>query len=281
MIIMPDADLEKAADALMGAGYGSAGERCMAVSVAVPVGEATARPASIARSSKPRVEKPEGRALRRIKAAEMGPVVTQGGASDRVAGLLVDLRRRGGRDSSLVDGRGFRLQGYEDGFYRRRLAVRPRDGRDATSTRRRSSGRCCRWCAPRTYEDALSLPMDNHEYGNGVGDLHPRRRRGARLRGKRVDVGMVGVNVPVPGAAGLPQLRRLEALGAFGDSEPARPGFGIKLLDTKTKTVTARAGRAGIKDGAEFSDADDEVGSYLSLRGRGRRAAPGEGAFPG
>ena len=121
MIVMPDADIDKAADALMGAGYGSAGERCMAISVAVPIGEETAN--RLVESLAPRV-----RALKIGPAtdpeAEMGPLVTKQ-HMDKVLGYI-DAGVKEGAEL-VVDGRGFKLQGYEGGYYRRRHAVRPRD----------------------------------------------------------------------------------------------------------------------------------------------------------
>ena len=111
LVVMPDADLDQAADALMGAGYGSAGERCMAVSVAVPVGEKTAD-ALIARL-KPRVQ-----ALKigpsTDAAAEMGPLVTEV-HRDKVASYI-DAGVAEGAEL-VVDGRGLKLQGYEKGFW--------------------------------------------------------------------------------------------------------------------------------------------------------------------
>ena len=111
MIVMPDADIDKAADALMGAGYGSAGERCMAISVAVPIGEETAN--RLVESLAPRV-----RALKIGPAtdpeAEMGPLVTKQ-HMEKVLGYI-DAGVKEGADL-VVDGRGFKLQGYEGGYY--------------------------------------------------------------------------------------------------------------------------------------------------------------------
>ncbi|MEQ8826601.1 MAG: CoA-acylating methylmalonate-semialdehyde dehydrogenase, partial [Parvibaculum sp.] len=111
MVIMPDADMDQAADALMGAGYGSAGERCMAISVAVPVGEKTAD--ALVAKLKPRVE-----ALKigpsTDEAAEMGPVVTKQ-AQEKVLGYIDQGVKEGAE--LVVDGRGFSLQGYENGYF--------------------------------------------------------------------------------------------------------------------------------------------------------------------
>src|SRR6185437_9664167 len=111
LVIMPDADLDQAADALMGAGYGSAGERCMAVSVAVPIGEKTAD--ALVAKLKPRVQ-----ALKigpsTDASAEMGPLVTEA-HRDKVAGYIATGAREGAE--LVVDGRGLKLQGYEKGFW--------------------------------------------------------------------------------------------------------------------------------------------------------------------
>ncbi len=135
MVILPDADMDKAADALMGAGYGSAGERCMAVSVAVPVGEGTAD--RIVAALKPRIERLKvGPAT--DPASEMGPVITRQ-SQERILSLIESGLAQGA--DLVVDGRGLSLQGYENGFF-----VGPtlfdRVTRTWTSIARKSSGRC-------------------------------------------------------------------------------------------------------------------------------------------
>src|SRR5690606_4455586 len=111
MIVMPDADMDKAADALMGAGYGSAGERCMAISVAVPVGDKTAD--RLIEALKPRIEKLKvGPATDR--ASEMGPVVTRS-SQDRIKSLISSGVEQGA--DLVIDGRDFSLQGYENGYF--------------------------------------------------------------------------------------------------------------------------------------------------------------------
>ena len=111
MVVMPDADMEQAADALVSAGYGSAGERCMAISVAVPIGDRTAD--ALVERLLPRIQKLKvGPAS--DKDAEMGPLVT-GQHRDKVVGYI-EAGVRDGADL-LVDGRGISLQGYENGFF--------------------------------------------------------------------------------------------------------------------------------------------------------------------
>jgi malonate-semialdehyde dehydrogenase (acetylating)/methylmalonate-semialdehyde dehydrogenase len=140
MIIMPDADLDQAADALMGAGYGSAGERCMAISVAVPVGKDTAD--ALVAKLKPRVESLKiGPAT--DKDAEMGPVVTKM-HRDKIVGYIDKGEEQGAK--LVVDGRGFKLQGYENGYYVGALCS-TMSSRIWTSTRTRFSGRSSPSCA--------------------------------------------------------------------------------------------------------------------------------------
>lgn len=151
MIVMPDADLDQAVDALIGAGYGSAGERCMAISVAIPVGEDTAD-ALVARLKERicslrigRSDDPE---------ADFGPLVGRD-AVDRVR-RYVDLGVEEGAEL-VVDGRDFVLPGHENGFFTGASLfdrVTPR----CASTRRRSSGRSCPWSAPRTTRRPCGCP---------------------------------------------------------------------------------------------------------------------------
>ena len=111
MLVMPDADMDKAVDALIGACYGSAGERCMAISVAVPVGDATAE--ALVEKLIPRVEALKV-GLSSDREADYGPLVTRQ-ALDRVKGYIDTGVKEGA--TLKVDGRGFRMQGYENGFF--------------------------------------------------------------------------------------------------------------------------------------------------------------------
>src|SRR6478736_3526612 len=160
MIIMPDADLDQATDALIGAGYGSAGERCMAISVAVPVGEKTAE-ALLARLV-PRVEELKV-GLSSDREADYGPLVTKD-ALARVRNY-VDLGLEEGAELA-VDGRGFRMQGYENGFFMGGCLfdrVEPR----MRIYQEEIFGPVLSVVRARNYQDAFDLPM-KHSYGNGV-----------------------------------------------------------------------------------------------------------------
>jgi len=239
MIIMPDADMEKAADALMGAGYGSAGERCMAVSVAVPVGDETAD--KIIAALKPRLDKLKvGPAT--DPASEMGPVITQA-SKDRIAALVESGIAQGA--TLAVDGRGFTLQGYENGYF-----VGPSLFDNVTAEmdiyKEEIFGPVLSVVRSKTYEDALKLTMDN-PYGNGTA-IFTRDGDAARDFAARVNVGMVGINVPVPVPLAYHSFGGWKA-SAFGDLN--QHGTDAIKFWTQTKTVTARW-PSGIKDGAEF-----------------------------
>lgn len=239
MVILPDADMDKAADALMGAGYGSAGERCMAVSVAVPVGQGTAD--RIVAALKPRIERLKvGPAT--DPASEMGPVITRD-SQQRIL-KLIDSGLAQGADL-VVDGRGLRLQGYENGFF-----VGPtlfdRVTPDMDIYREEVFGPVLSVVRASSYEEALTLVRDN-PYGNGTA-IFTRDGDAARDFAARVNIGMVGINVPVPVPLAYHSFGGWKA-SAFGDLN--QHGTDSIRFWTRTKTVTARW-PSGIKDGAEF-----------------------------
>lgn len=239
-IIMPDADMNMAVDALIGAGYGSAGERCMAVSVAVPVGEDTAE--RLIAALKPRVE-----ALKvgpyTAEDVDFGPVVTAA-ARDKISGLVDRGIEEGAK--LVVDGRGFRMQGYEKGFYMGAcLFDHVKPSMDIYKTE--IFGPILSVVRSKTYEDALNLAND-HEYGNGTA-IFTRDGDAARDFAARVQVGMVGVNVPIPTPLAYYSFGGWKR-SVFGDLNQHGPDS-IKFW-TRTKTVTARW-PSGIKSGAEFS----------------------------
>jgi malonate-semialdehyde dehydrogenase (acetylating)/methylmalonate-semialdehyde dehydrogenase len=240
MIIMPDADLDQAADALIGAGYGSAGERCMAVSVAVPVGRATAD--ALMERLVPRVESLKvGPST--DPSADFGPLVTKAHL-DKVRSY-VDLGVQEGA-KLVVDGRNFKMQGYENGFYMGGCLfddVRP----DMRIYKEEIFGPVLSVVRAKDYNEALRLPSE-HEYGNGVA-IYTRDGDAARDFASKVNVGMVGVNVPIPVPLAYYTFGGWKASG-FGDLNQHGPDA-VRFY-TKTKTVTSRW-PSGIKDGAEFS----------------------------
>ena len=188
LVVMPDADLGQAVDALIGAAYGSAGERCMAISVAVAVGEVADR---LVEALVPRVK-----ALKVTNGmqadAEMGPVVTAVHKA-KIEGYIDAGVKAGAR--LLVDGRGLRVAGHENGFF---LGGSLFDGvtPDMSIYREEIFGPVL--CVVRVPTFAAAVELINaHEYGNGV-SLFTSDGQTAREFSRRIEVGMVGVNVPIP-----------------------------------------------------------------------------------
>jgi malonate-semialdehyde dehydrogenase (acetylating) / methylmalonate-semialdehyde dehydrogenase len=239
LVVMPDADLDQAVDALIGSGYGSAGERCMAVSVAVPVGRKTAD--LLMQKLIPRVENlkigPSTDAQ-----ADYGPMVTRAHL-DKVK-QYVELGIREGA-KLVVDGRGFRLQGYESGNFMGGCLFD-----DVTPNmriyREEIFGPVLCVVRANDYEEALQLPS-GHDYGNGVA-IFTRDGDTARDFTERVNVGMVGVNFAIPVPLSYYTFGGWKRSG-FGDLNQHGPDA-IRFY-TKTKTVTSRW-PSGIKEGAEF-----------------------------
>ena len=240
MIILPDADMEQAADALMGAGFGSAGERCMAISVAVPVGDKTAD-ALIARL-KPRVEALKiGPAT--DKDAQMGPIVSKQ-QRDKIVGYIDSGVEQGAK--LVVDGRGFKLQGYENGFFVGGTLfdnVKP----DMKIYKEEIFGPVLSVVRAQSYGDAVDL-IHNTEYANGTA-IFTRDGDAARDFADKIEVGMVGINVPIPVPVAYHSFGGWKR-SIFGDHAIYGPE-GVHFY-TRLKTVTTRW-PAGIKSGAEFS----------------------------
>ena len=239
MIIMPDADMDQAVDALIGAGYGSAGERCMAISVAVPVGEATAD--ALVEKLIPRVESLKiGPSTDRE--ADYGPIVTQQ-ALERVKGY-VDLGVEEGA-TLAVDGRDFSMQGYENGYFMGGCLF-DNVTKDRRIYKEEIFGPVLSVVRAKTYEEALDLPM-SHEYGNGVA-IYTRDGDSAREFADRINIGMVGINVPIPVPLAYHTFGGWKR-SAFGDLNQHGPDS-VRFY-TRTKTVTSRW-PSGMKEGAEF-----------------------------
>jgi malonate-semialdehyde dehydrogenase (acetylating) / methylmalonate-semialdehyde dehydrogenase len=239
MIVMPDADMDQTVDALMGAGFGSAGERCMAISVAVPVGEKTGDLLVEALAPKIRMLKvgpatdPE---------SEMGPVITAE-AKRRIEGLIGQGVNEGA--DLVVDGRGLELQGYERGFFLGG-SLFDRVTRDMTIYREEIFGPVL--CVARTggYEEAAQL-VNSNEYGNGTA-IFTRDGDTARAFASSIEVGMVGINVPIPVPVAYHSFGGWKR-SLFGDHSIYGPE-GVRFY-TRLKTVTARW-PTGIRGGAEF-----------------------------
>ena len=241
MIIMPDADMDQAADALVGAGYGAAGERCMAISVAVPVGDETAD--RLIEKLIPRIEKLKVGPYTSGNDVDYGPVVTAD-AKKNIERLVQTGIDQGAQ--LLVDGRNFSLQGYEDGFF-----VGPHLFDHATKDMdiytQEIFGPVLTQVRAKTYEEAIGLAMD-HEYGNGTA-IFTRDGDTARDFANRINIGMVGINVPIPVPLAYDTFGGWKK-SVFGDLNQHGPDA-FKFY-TRTKTVTARW-PSGIKEGEEFS----------------------------
>ena len=238
MVIMPDADLDQAADALMGAGYGSAGERCMAISVAVTVGDAGDK----------LVEKlaPQVRALKigpgMDDEVEMGPLVTRE-HREKVLGYVNKGVEEGAE--LVVDGRDFSMQGYEKGHFMGGCLfdhVKP----DMTIYKEEIFGPVLSVVRADNFEQALKL-VNDHEYGNGTA-IFTRDGDAAREYTRRCNIGMVGVNVPIPVPMAFHSFGGWKR-SLFGDHHMHGPE-GVRFY-TRQKAVTSRW-PTGIRSGAEF-----------------------------
>ncbi len=227
-IVMPDADLDQVVNDLSGAAFGSAGERCMALPVVVPVGEDTAN--RLRAKLIPAIE-----ALRvgvsTDPDAHYGPVVTQA-HKEKVEGWIQKCADEGAE--LAIDGRGFTLQGHEQGFFVGPTLfdhVTP----DMESYKEEIFGPVLQIVRAPDFEAALDLPS-KHQYGNGVA-IFTRNGHAAREFAARVNVGMVGINVPIPVPVAYHTFGGWKR-SAFGDTN--QHGMeGVKFW-TKVKTVTAR-----------------------------------------
>ena len=241
MIIMPDADIEKAADALVGAGFGAAGERCMAISVAVPVGKETAD--KLVEHLVPKIESLKVAPYTGGDDVDFGPVITAQ-AKDRIEGLITSGVDQGAK--LLTDGRGLSIQGYEDGYF-----VGPTLFDDVTPDmdiyKEEIFGPVLSMVREDNYEDALQLVVDN-DYGNGTA-IYTADGDVARDFVNRVNVGMVGVNFPIPVPLSYYSFGGWKKSG-FGDLDQYGPDA-FKFY-TKTKKVSSRW-FSGIKDGVALN----------------------------
>lgn len=240
LLIMPDADMDQVIDALIGSGYGSAGERCMAISVAVPVGQETAD--RLMECLVPRVEALKVGSSLDLD-ADFGPVISRD-AQKRILDYVDTGIKEGAK--LAVDGRGFSLQGYEDGFYVGPCLfdhVRP----DMRIYREEIFGPVLSVVRAQNYEEALALP-NKHRYGNGVA-IFTRDGDTARDFAARVEVGMVGINVPIPTPIAYYTFGGWKA-SSFGDLNQHGPD--AFRFYTRTKTVTSRW-PSGIRTGVEFT----------------------------
>ncbi len=240
MIVMPDADMGQTVDAVMGAAYGSAGERCMAISVAVAVGDETAD--ELVKRLAPRVQ-----ALKvgpyTDADSEMGPVVTRE-SLDRIKGYIESGIAEGAE--LVVDGRDLSLQGYEDGFFLGGcLFDRVTPGMKIYTDE--IFGPVLSVVRAKDYDEALGL-VNGHEYGNGAA-IFTRDGDAARDFASRASIGMIGVNVPIPVPVAFHSFGGWKR-SLFGDHH-IHGMEGVRFY-TRLKTMTARW-PSGIRTGAQFN----------------------------
>ena len=227
-IVMPDADLDQVVNDLAGAAFGSAGERCMALPVVVPVGEETAN--RLRQKLIPAIEKLRV-GISTDPEAHYGPVVSQA-HKERIEHYIQMCIDEGGE--LVVDGRGFKLQGNEQGFFIGPTFfdhVKP----SFKSYREEIFGPVLQMVRAKDFDEAVRLPSE-HEYGNGVA-IFTRNGHAAREFTARVNVGMVGVNVPIPVPVSYHSFGGWKRSG-FGDiGQYGQEGM---RFWTKTKVVTQR-----------------------------------------
>ncbi|MEH6627966.1 MAG: CoA-acylating methylmalonate-semialdehyde dehydrogenase [Motiliproteus sp.] len=240
-IIMPDADMDNAVNQLLGAAFGSSGERCMALSVAVTVG-AAAGDALIAKMQK---------AMQKLKVGahtdnsnDFGPVITKL-HQDKVFGYINSAEEQGA--TVVVDGRNPQVEGYENGFFVGGTLI-DNVTSDMVSYQEEIFGPVLQVVRVDTMQEAMDL-IDAHEYGNGT-CIFTRDGEAARYFSDNIKVGMVGINVPLPVPVAYHSFGGWKR-SLFGDLHAYGPDA-VRFY-TKRKTVTQRWPSAGVREGVEFS----------------------------
>ncbi|WP_170755870.1 CoA-acylating methylmalonate-semialdehyde dehydrogenase [Ruegeria lacuscaerulensis] len=239
MLVMPDADLDKAVDALMGAAYGSAGERCMAISVATLVGDVADKIVPMIKDRLASLKVKNGVEMD----AEMGPIVTKA-AHERITGYIAKGVEEGA--DLVVDGRGYTVEGHEDGYWMGGTLF-DNVTKDMTIYKEEIFGPVLSCIRVESFAEGVQL-INDHEFGNGV-SIFTRDGNAAREFGRQIQVGMVGVNVPIPvpmawhGFGGWKK-------SLFGDTH-AYGEEGVRFY-TKQKSIMQRWPES-ISKGAEFT----------------------------
>ena len=235
---MPDCDLDQAVNGLMGAAYGSAGERCMAQSVAVAVGDIGDK---LVNSLAKKVE-----ALKvgpgMDKQSEMGPLVTK----EHLAKVksYVDIGEKEGA-KLVVDGRNFKLQGYEKGYYIGGCLF-DHVTRDMKIYKEEIFGPVLSVVRVKNFDEAIRL-VNDHEYGNGV-SIFTRDGDSGRTFSSKAKIGMVGINIPIPVPVAFHSFGGWKR-SLFGDQHMHGPE-GVRFY-TKLKTITSRW-PSGLRTDPEF-----------------------------
>ncbi len=238
LVVMPDCDLDGAVDGLMGAAYGSAGERCMAQSVAVAVGEVGDE--LVSRISKKVENLKVGPGM--DKNSEMGPLVTK----DHLEKVrsYVDLGVQEGADL-IVDGRNLKLQGYENGFFIGGCLF-DNVKKNMRIYKEEIFGPVLSVIRVKSFDEATKL-INEHEFGNGV-SIYTKDGDAGRTFANKIQVGMVGINVPIPVPMAFHSFGGWKR-SLFGDS--AMHGTEGVRFYTKLKTITSRW-PSGVRSDPEF-----------------------------
>ncbi len=240
-VLMPDADMDNAVNALMGAAYGSCGERCMAISVAVCVGNETGD--SLIEKLKPQVEKLKvGNGT--TAGNEMGPVITQA-AQERIKGLIDSGIEQGAE--LVVDGRQLQVAGHENGFFIGGCLF-DKVTHEMKIYQEEIFGPVLCVIRVDTMQQAMQL-IDDHEFGNGT-CIFTRDGEAARYFSDHIKVGMVGVNVPLPVPVAYHSFGGWKR-SLFGDLGAHGPD--ALRFYTRRKTITQRWPSSGVREGRQFS----------------------------
>jgi len=240
-VVMPDADMANAVNALMGAAYGSCGERCMAIPLVVAVGDATAD--AVVAGLKVEISKMKvGPGT--DSSCDMGPLVTRA-HFEKVRGYVDQGVKEGA--TLVVDGRGVKVPGHEDGYFLGACLfdnVKP----GMVTYQEEIFGPVLGVVRVKTLQDAMDM-IDAHEYGNGT-CIFTRDGEAARYFSDHIQVGMVGINVPLPVPVAYHSFGGWKR-SLFGDLHAYGPDA-VRFY-TKRKTITQRWPSAGVREGAVFS----------------------------
>lgn len=240
-IVMPDADVDNAVNQLLGAAFGSSGERCMALSVVVAVGDKIADEI---------VDKMQS-AMKSLKVGafddgtnDFGPLITQQ-HKEKVEGYITSAAEQGA--NVIVDGRSPTVEGYETGFFLGATLI-DKVTPDMTSYKAEIFGPVLQVMRVETMDQAMQL-IDAHEYGNGT-CIFTRDGEAARYFSDNIQVGMVGINVPLPVPVSYHSFGGWKR-SLFGDLHAYGPD-GVRFY-TKRKTITQRWPSSGVREGVSFS----------------------------
>ena len=240
-IIMPDADLDNVVNSLLGAAFGSSGERCMALSVAVAIGDEIADQV---------IEKLQTE-IKGLKygaysdqSNDFGPVITQA-HKEKVLGYIDSAEQQGAK--IVVDGRTAKVAGFEDGFYVGPTLIDAVTA-DMSSYKAEIFGPVLQVIRVQTMQQAMQL-INDHEYGNGT-CIYTRDGEAARYFSTHIQVGMVGINIPLPVPVSYHSFGGWKR-SLFGDLSAYGPD-GARFY-TRRKTITQRWPSTNIREGKQFS----------------------------